>query len=131
MANNEGDAAAAAGAAAAAEQNALANVLRNALSNNRKMVQLPSFNATDPELWFSVAEECFSSAGQTPENEREKFSCVVKALDSRVQLEVRDLLVNVPVTTPYTVLRTELIKRLCTSQEEKTRRLLESKRDGQ
>lgn len=62
--------------------------------------------------------------------EREKYSHVSKMLDSRVSNEVRELLVNVPEETPYTKLKTEIIKRMCSSQEEKTRKLLEREELG-
>lgn len=108
--------------------NEFAQMLRNALSNNRSIVHLPPFNSSDPELWFSVTKECFTAAGIT--DERQKFTCIDKSLDSRVQVEVRDLLVNVPAETPYTQLKREISKRLCSSQEEKTRRLLELEEMG-
>lgn len=59
-------------------------------------------------------------------SELDKYIEVSKMLDSRVSSEVREVLVSVPTENPYTVLKSEIIKRLCASQEEKTHMLLES-----
>lgn len=110
------------------QEEAFSNMLRNALSGSKKSVILPSFNMADPELWFSVTDVTLADAGIV--NERDKYICVVKSLDNRAQLEVRDILVNTPAENQYTLIKSELIKRLSSSQEEKTRRLLEMEEMG-
>lgn len=62
--------------------------------------------------------------------EQEKYTCIANALEPKVAVEVRDMIVTVPETNPYTTLKTQIIKRLSASQEEKTRRLLESEEIG-
>ena len=109
-------------------QNVLVNALKSALSSNRVAIRLPSFIAGDPELWFSLVERCFPSSGVTSDDQ--KFSSVAQVLDSRVALEVRDIIVNVPETNAYETLKTQIIKRLSSSQEQKTRRLLEMEEMG-
>ncbi|XP_043472799.1 uncharacterized protein LOC122509624 [Leptopilina heterotoma] len=107
---------------------ALLGLLRDALAGNRQRIKLSAFNISDPELWFVQAEEEFLAGNIT--SEREKYMYVTKVLDSRVSNEVRDILFNVPQEKPYTKLKEEIIKRLCSSQEEKTRMLLESQDIG-
>ena len=51
-------------------------------------------------------------------------------MDSKYAAEVRDILTNPPVANKYTFLKTELIRRLISSQEQKTRRLLEHEEIG-
>ena len=109
-------------------ENVLVNALESALSSNRVAIRLPSFIAADPELWFSLVERCFASSGVTSDDQ--KFSSVAQVLDSRVALEVRDIIVNVPETNAYETLKTQIIKRLSSSQEQKTRRLLEMEEMG-
>ncbi|XP_025829560.1 uncharacterized protein LOC112904235 [Agrilus planipennis] len=89
---------------------------------------LPPFNYTDPELWFSQVELGFASAGIS--SNIKKFEIVAQSLESRVASEVRDLVVAAPSNDSYTSLKTELIKRLSASQEEKTRRFLENEELG-
>lgn len=97
--------------------------LLRAFANQRPIVKLAEFNYADPELWLAQVEDCLLTSRVTAE--REKFTHVSKLLDPRVAGKVRDIIVNVPPENPYTVLESDIIKRLCSSQEEKTRRLLE------
>ena len=55
---------------------------------------------------------------------------MVGALDAKFAHEVRDIIVNPPATGQYEKLKTELVKRLATTQEQKTRRLLEHEEIG-
>ena len=106
----------------------LANVLENALSNKRVACRLPAFISSDPELWFSLVERSFAASGVREDDER--FTAVTNALDSRVTMEVRDVIVNPPRENAYNTLKTQIIKRLSSSQEQKTRRLLEMEEMG-
>lgn len=102
--------------------------LQSALFRSNLNVKLPSFIYSDPELWFSMVEQRFAVSQVT--NESEKYTCVANALDPKVAVEVRDMIVAIPQTEPYTKLKEQIIKRLSASQEEKTRRLLESEEMG-
>ena len=68
---------------------------------------------------------CFTTARIT--SEKQKYGIVAQSFDPRVAAEVHDLMVEKPPSEPYTTLKTQLISRLSTSQEQKTRRLLEMK----
>uniref|UniRef100_A0A8D8RH52 DUF7041 domain-containing protein n=1 Tax=Cacopsylla melanoneura TaxID=428564 RepID=A0A8D8RH52_9HEMI len=94
----------------------------------RTAVRLPEFISTDPELWFAMVEGSFT--GNQITSEKTKFGHVISALPSRFATEVKDIILNPPPTEPYTKLKTELIQRLCASQEEKTRQLLEREEIG-
>ncbi|XP_043481250.1 uncharacterized protein LOC122510558 [Leptopilina heterotoma] len=102
--------------------------LQSALFRSNLNVKLPSFIYSDPELWFSMVEQRFAVSQVTSESE--KYTCVANALDPNVAVEVRDMIVAIPKTNPYTKLKKQIIKRLSASQEEKTRRLLESEEIG-
>ncbi|XP_045463810.1 uncharacterized protein LOC123673369 [Harmonia axyridis] len=84
-------------------------------------VQVPEFIAADPELWFAMAEASFYSAGVT--QDRIKFGYIVGALPAKYATEVRYIIMNPPTDGAYHKLKTELIRRLCATQEEKNRRL--------
>lgn len=63
-------------------------------------------------------------------SETEKYTCIANALDPKVAVELRDMIVAISQTNPYTTLKEQIIKRISTSQEEKTSRLLESEDIG-
>ncbi|XP_023309796.1 uncharacterized protein LOC111691357 [Anoplophora glabripennis] len=95
---------------------------------NHVAVKLPPFISDDVEMWVQVVDRSFRIARVT--NEEAKFDYLVTALDRNVMSEVRDLLMNPPREKPYSALRAALIRRLSTSQEQKTRRLLEREEIG-
>ena len=106
----------------------LVSALKNILSVNRVALKVPPFNAHDPDLWFSMIEASFKSACVI--TDATKFGYVVGALDSKFAQEVRDIIVNLPATGQYEKLRTKFVKRLATTQAQKTRRLLEHEEIG-
>jgi len=55
----------------------------------------------------------------------EKFTFAITAIGSKYYNGIRDIILNPPENRSYETLKLELIKRVCSSQEEKTRRLLE------
>ncbi|XP_015111024.1 uncharacterized protein LOC107037150 [Diachasma alloeum] len=90
----------------------------------RVALQLGEFTPEDPELFFSIADRSFHAAGIT--SEATKFGHICgKLFKSKHAFEVRDIILNLPLENSYTHLKMELIKCLSSSQEEKTRRLLE------
>lgn len=97
-------------------------------SINRVAVRLPPFWSDDPEMWFVQIEQQFLLAGITSEDT--KFSYVAGHLEPKYAAEVRDILTNPPAQNKYVRLKTELIKRLSESQENKVRRLLEHEEIG-
>ena len=107
----------------------LANVLENALSNKCVACRLPAFISSDSELWFSLVERSFAAWGVREDDER--FTTVTNALDSLVTMELRDVIVNPSREKAYNTLKIQIIKRLSSSQEQKTRRLLEIEEMGE
>jgi hypothetical protein len=87
----------------------------------RAAVRLPSFWAERPASWFTQAEAQFHLAGIS--NELTKFYHVVSQLDERYVAEVDDIVNFPPHHDPYTTLKTELIKWLCSSRNQRTRHL--------
>lgn len=95
---------------------------------SRVAVKIPEFIAHEPELWFAMVERSFQAAGVTLEET--KFGHVTGALPAKFAIEVKDVILSPPVTGAYTKLKSELIRRLSASQEEKSRRLLEREEIG-
>ena len=91
-------------------------------------LRLPPFTPNEPKLWFAVVESNFNIAGITDEAER--LSYTISALDPKYLTEVKDIILNPPTETPYSTLKDAVIKRLGTSQELNTRRLLEGEEIG-
>lgn len=85
-------------------------------------VKLPAFWADKPTVWFGQAEAQFELAGI--KQDRTKYSHIVAMLDARVAGEVADIIEQPPETDCYQHLKTELIKRLSASREDRVRRLL-------
>lgn len=96
---------------------------QTAATQVRIEIKLPEFIADDPELWFNLIERSFAIAKIT--DELTMFGRVSAALTPRYAKEVRDCIITPHATTPYTTLKTELMKRLGVSQEQKTKQLLE------
>ncbi|XP_071653063.1 uncharacterized protein [Temnothorax longispinosus] len=95
---------------------------------SRVGMRMPEFAAADPELWFSIVDRSFQAAGITVD--ATKFGYALTAIGPRYTAEVRDIIMNPPAERAYETLKAELIKRLCLSQEHKTRRLLEHEEIG-
>ena len=102
-----------------------ANDAPSASVNNVRVTSLPrvpEFNASDPEMWFVVVEAYFTKVRITDDQQR--YLDVVSSLPPRYASEVRDIMW--PLDESYSTLKRELIKRLCSTQEEKTLKLLEN-----
>jgi hypothetical protein len=87
----------------------------------RVAVRLPSFRAKRPASWFTQAEAQFHLARIS--NELTKFYHVVSQLDERYVAEVDDIINSPFQHDPYTTLKTELIRRLCPSRDQRSRQL--------
>ena len=94
----------------------------------RVEVRLPAFSSVDPELFFARAESSFAAAGVT--SDFTKYFYVSQTLDDRAANTVRDVLIKPPAHERYATIKSELIKRLARTQEEKLRQLLESEELG-
>jgi hypothetical protein len=85
-------------------------------------VRLPPFWAERPAVWFAQAEAQFSLVGIS--SERKKFHYVISQLDQQYAAEVEDIITSAPQQDPYSKLRTELLKRLSLSREQRAHRIL-------
>ncbi|XP_067207883.1 uncharacterized protein [Linepithema humile] len=95
---------------------------------SRVGMRMPEFLPADPELWFSIVDRSFHAAGITTDST--KFGYALTAIGPRYTTEVRDIILNPPEERAYETLKAELTKRLSSSQEHKTRRLLEHEEIG-
>lgn len=102
----------------------LVNGLTMTPAIERVAFRAPPFIPTDPELWFDLLERGFDASGITVE--ATKYSHLCSSLGVQYAKEIRDLIARPPADTPYTKTKAELLKRLNVSQEEKTRKLLET-----
>jgi len=88
---------------------------------HRATVRLPPFWPDKPGLWFAQAEAQFSLASVT--SETTKFNYVVSRLECRHAAEVEDIIVS-SANEPYTTLKSELVRRLSSSRDQRVRQLL-------
>jgi hypothetical protein len=63
-------------------------------------------------------------------NELTQFYHVISQSDEKYVAEVDDIINSPPLRDPYTTLKTELIKRLCPSKDQRTRQLFEFEEMG-
>jgi hypothetical protein len=89
---------------------------------HRPAVRLPPFWPDRPGLWFAQAEAQFNLAAVT--SERTKFNYVISQLEYRHAAEVEDIIISPPEDEPYTTLKTELVRRLSSSRDQRVRQLL-------
>ena len=80
-------------------------------------VKLPPFWLSDPEIWFAQVEATFTTRRIT--SEKTRFDYVIASLSPEVATEIRDLILKPPETTPYKVLKEQLIR--CTAASEQRR----------
>ena len=90
---------------------------------HRVQMRVPPFWPNDPEMWFAQVESQFLVSGITSDDTR--YGYVAGNLEARYASEVRDVLTAPPAAGKYEKLKAELIRRLSTNQEEKTKQLLE------
>ncbi|KAJ3616304.1 hypothetical protein MTP99_004833 [Tenebrio molitor] len=84
---------------------------------DRVTVRVPPFWSNEPALWFSQLESQLALANVTADTT--KFHYVVSNLDFRNTQVVRDNLQTLPRTDKYEALKTALISRLSSSEEQR------------
>uniref|UniRef100_A0A1Y1MXV9 DUF7041 domain-containing protein n=1 Tax=Photinus pyralis TaxID=7054 RepID=A0A1Y1MXV9_PHOPY len=89
----------------------------------RVQMKLPPFWPTDPEMWFAQVENHFTISGIT--QDETKYGYVASSLEAKYACEIRDILTQPPATGKYEKLKSELIKRLSATRDQKMRQLLE------
>jgi hypothetical protein len=85
-------------------------------------VRFPPFWPDRPGLWFAQAEAQFNFANVT--SEMTKFKYIISQLEYRHAAEVVDIIISPPADEPYTTIKTELMRRLSSSREQRVRQLL-------
>lgn len=85
-------------------------------------VRVPPFWPEEPAVWFAQLEGQFVLSGITSDST--KFYHVIGQLEPQFASEVKDIILSPPDTNKYDKLKTELIRRLSVSQEQKTRQLM-------
>ena len=89
---------------------------------HRPAVRLPPFWPDRPGLWFAQAEAQFALDSVT--SERTKFKYVISQLEYMHAAEVEDIIVAPPAVEPYTTLKSELVRSLSSSRDQRVRQLL-------
>lgn len=84
--------------------------------------KLPPFWADNPTVWFAQAEAQFELSGISCQTT--KYSYIIAQLDTRFAAEISDIIVNPPKDNCYDKLKSELIRRFSTSEEQRVRQLL-------
>jgi hypothetical protein len=94
----------------------------------RVAARLPNFWPDRPAVWFAQAEAQFELVVITLQ--RTKFNYVVSQLNQQQAAEVEDIIISPPEQDPYDRLKTELVRRLSTSREQRVRQLLSHEEMG-
>jgi hypothetical protein len=89
---------------------------------SRVAVRLPPFWAEQPAVWFAQAEARFSLAGIS--SEKTKFFHVISHLDHQCAAQMKDIITSPPEQSPYTTLKSELLRRLTTAREHRIPQLI-------
>lgn len=95
---------------------------------NRIAMRMPPFWPEEPELWFAQLESQFQISGIT--QEPTKYAYALSQLDTKYALEIKDVITNPDIDNRYTEMKRCLIQRLATSQEQRTKQLLEHEELG-
>ena len=85
------------------------------LSGAAVSLKLPPFWPADPLVWFAQVDAQFTTRNITLE--KTKFDYVIESLAPEFALQVRDLILNPPASSPYTDLRKILVERTAASEQ--------------
>lgn len=85
---------------------------------------LPPFWRLDPIVWFAQVEAEFRSTHVV--SSQRKFNKIVACLPPDVAMDIRDIILDPPATTPYEIVKAEIIKRTTLSERKRLQQLLSS-----
>ncbi|XP_071653218.1 uncharacterized protein [Temnothorax longispinosus] len=102
--------------------------VKEELQINRVGLRMPPFWPEEPELWFAQLESQFIICGITQDTTR--YAYALSQIDTRYAKEIKDIVTSPPAEHRYKTLKKTLIQRLSTSQEQRTRQLLEREELG-
>lgn len=88
----------------------------------RVSLKIPPFWYQKPAMWFAHIESHFRRAGIT--GDLTKYDHVIEKLDFKITDEIEDIITNPPEKEKYNFLKTEIIRRLSQSEEQRVRKLL-------
>ena len=91
-------------------------------------LKLPPFWPSNPDLWFAQVEAQFSTRGIS--SQKTKYEYVVGSLSPEFAIQVRDLILRIPDTTPYDTLKRQLITRTALPEQQHLQQLLSSTKLG-
>lgn len=91
-------------------------------------VKLPPFWADRPAVWFAQIEAQFEISGISADST--KYNYVISQLDTKHAAEIEDIITQPPKTEKYDVVKTELIRRLSSTEEQRIRKLLSDEEIG-
>jgi len=89
---------------------------------------MPEFLPSDLEIWFNILERELKENRII--NDNGKFTYAVTVINPKCYPEICDIILIMPEGSAYETLKSELIKRISSSQEKKTRHLLEYEKIG-
>ncbi|CAH8441803.1 unnamed protein product, partial [Dicrocoelium dendriticum] len=92
------------------------------LSENSVTFSLPSFDVSNPRVWFIQVESIFRFRKITSQSTM--FSYVTAHLPTHVASEVIDILDPMPTDSPYDILKAAILKRTTSSDESRLQQLL-------
>ena len=89
---------------------------------NRVGIRVPPFWPENPAMWFAQLEGQFALSNIT--QDATKLYYVISQLDNKYAVEVEDVITNPRHTGRYDRIKTELIRRLSLSEEQRVHHLL-------